>query len=540
MSNQHNNKSKMRYGSALEHGKAHRQDHQKWSRRSFLRNLGLTGGASMILGNLPLTALAASPLHHALGNDQSDRVLVLIRLSGGNDGLNMIVPQFDYDYYAGLRPTLRIPENQLITLEDELAMPNTMTALRNLWDDGKMKVLSNVGYPDQNLSHFRSTDIWSSASDSDVVDTSGWLGRYLTGLHPDYLTNPPEKPPAIQIGSVGSIVFNNAENTSLAVNVSNPEELFEIAANGRAYDVENLPECQYGEQLGYLRAVANSTYIYAGTIKEAYDASTTSVDYGQGQLREQLALVARLIKGNLGTKMYMVNLGGFDTHANQPSYHPALMTELAEAIDFFYQDLAAGDKDKHVLSMTFSEFGRRVQQNASNGTDHGSAAPVILFGEGLNGSGVMGTRPDLRNLDAAGNMFFDIDFREVYATVLEDWLCIDPTVVDQTLGSNFNRLALGISCQATPVYNALRLQLEHQARYVQGGNINIYFELPETMNIDLQIFNMLGQPVAQLFKGRLPEGPHSYPFQPKGYVPNGHYVYRLEADGQAFSRVIAF
>ena len=532
-------KNKHRQGSTLADKSAHFKEHQRFSRRSFLRNLGIAGGVSMVMGNLPLTAFASSPFHLALSNGESDRVLVLIRMKGGNDGLNMIVPKFDYDFYANLRPTIRIPENKLIDLQNDLAMPDSMTALRNLWDDGKMKVLSNVGYPDPSLSHFRSTDIWGSASDADVVDTSGWLGRYLSGIYSDYLTNPPERPPAIQIGGVGSILFTGTDNTSYAVNVSNPEELFDIAKNGRAYDVVNLPECQYGEQLGYLRAVANSTYIYAEIIKESYDASSNSVSYGNGSLKQQLALVARLIKGGLGTKMYMVNIDGFDTHADQNQAHPRLIQELSEAIDLFYKDLAGGGRAKDVLSMTYSEFGRRVQQNASGGTDHGTAAPVLLFGEGLNGSGVVGANPSLRNLDADDNMIFSTDFRELYATILEDWLCVDTATVDTTIGKTFDRLPLGIECQSTPVFNAPSIQLTHQARYSQDGFIHVFFSLPETMKIDLQIFNILGQPVTTLFKGQLPAGDHSFPFATKGYIPSGHYVYRLEANGQVFSSAIS-
>ena len=533
--------SKIRNGSSLNHGRAHQQDHSRWSRRSFLKNLGLAGGVSMLLGKLPIHAYGASAFSSALANSDTNRILVLIRLKGGNDGLNTIVPLFDYDYYANQRPTIRIPSNNLITLNNDFAMPDTMTPLRNMWDNGKMKVISNVGYPDQNLSHFRSTDIWSSASDSDVIDTSGWLGRYLGGIYPDYLTNPPERPPAIQIGGVGSIVFNDNSQNSLSVNVSNPEELFEIAKNGRAYDVENLPDCDFGSQLGYLRSVANSTYIYAEIIKESFDASSNEVDYGNGSLKEQLALVARLIKGGLGSKMYMVNLEGFDTHADQKGNHNNLMKELSEAVNFFYQDLDSDGLGKDVLSMTFSEFGRRVQQNASGGTDHGSAAPVLIFGESLNGNGVVGEKPDLRNVDNAGNLIQTTDFREIYSTILEDWLCVDSSTVNEVMGNSFNRLALGFSCQPTSVFNPPTIQLQHEARYSSDGTVAIHFTLPEESGyhqVDVQIFNILGQLVAQLFKGQLGVGAHRFPFRPNGYFASGHYVYRIEVDGRAFSKAI--
>lgn len=525
-------------GSSLENGTAHLEDHQRWSRRCFLKHLGISGGASLLLGSVPTAIISNAKLNYLMNAAQSDRILVLIRLKGGNDGINMIVPLFDYDYYANLRPGIRIPEHRLIKLDNDFGMPDSMAALRNLWDTGRIKVVNSVGYPDQNLSHFRSTDIWSSASDVDLVDTSGWLGRYLEDVYPDYLTDPPAQPPAIQIGGVGSIIFNSSDGNNLSVNVSNPHELFEIARNGRLYDVQDLPPCYYGEQLGYLRTVANSTYIYAGIIKEAYHASTTVIDYGSGSLREQLSLVARLIKGGLETKLYMVTLDGFDTHANQNGQHPKLLEELSGAVDSFYRDLGAGDHDRQVLCMSFSEFGRRVQQNASQGTDHGSAAPILLFGEGLNGSDIMGKTPDLRNLDDAGNLKFGTDFRELYADILENWLCIDAAVVNQTLGGEISRFGLGITCNTTSAVDASADQIQHQAHYLNSGEVVIQFELPQVMPVRLQIFNLLGQPVDRLFSGTLPSGVHRFHWQPRTGFAAGYYIYRLEAADRAFSRQI--
>ena len=211
----------MRHGAALEHGKAHEKDHQQWSRRSFLRNVGLAGTMSMMLGKFPLTAMSNSPLTYALSNTNSDRVLVLIRLKGGNDGLNTIIPLFDYGTYINKRPTIGLPQNQIINLNDEFGIPNYMEGLEGLWQNGQMKVVNSVGYPDQNLSHFRSSDIWASGSDSNELDSSGWLGRFLNNQFPDYISNPPEQPPAIQIGGTGNIIFNNSDNVS-ALNPCEP------------------------------------------------------------------------------------------------------------------------------------------------------------------------------------------------------------------------------------------------------------------------------------------------------------------------------
>ncbi|RMF22761.1 MAG: hypothetical protein D6765_13940, partial [Bacteroidetes bacterium] len=192
MCNHHKDK---RFGSALEHGSAHTEDHRRWSRRAFIRSLGLAGGGAALVGGLPVRAFGASPLSLLLGQNFSDHILVIIRLAGGNDGLNTFVPLYDYDTYANLRPTLRIPESQLIQLDGDFGMPNFMQSLNPLWQEGRMKVVNTVGYPGQNLSHFRSTDIWDSASDADVLEDSGWLGRVITQQYPDLITNPPETPP---------------------------------------------------------------------------------------------------------------------------------------------------------------------------------------------------------------------------------------------------------------------------------------------------------------------------------------------------------
>ncbi|MEN0003169.1 MAG: DUF1501 domain-containing protein [Bacteroidota bacterium] len=538
MCDHHTPTNNMRHGAALEHGEAHERDHQQWSRRGFLKNMGIASGMSMLLGNVPLTALTSSPLAFGLNNTDSDRILVLIRLKGGNDGLNTIIPIFDYGTYIQNRSTIGIPQNQLINLSEAYAMPNTMEGLSGLWNEGSMKVINSVGYPDQNLSHFRSSDIWASASDSNVLDSSGWLGRLLDTQYPDFLTDPPEQPPAIQIGGTGNILFNNTEMVNLGVIVNNPEELAQIAQNGELYDATAVPECYYGEQLGYMRAVANSTFTYAEVIADAYSASANTVDY-QYAIGEQLALVARLIKGGLSTRLYVVTLDGFDTHALQSQSHPFLMFSLSQAVQSFYQDLAAGGVAHRVLASTFSEFGRRIGQNASNGTDHGAAAPMLLFGEGLNGNGFLGQGPDLHNLDSVGNLQYDIDFRQVYATLLEDWLCIDPVIIDNVMGQSFERLpGLGLECMATSTSFIPTIPIEHRALY-GADQVTIEYTLVDAAPAKVEIFNILGQPVTTLFEGYQSSGTHQAVFRMgSGRLSAGIYVYVISAGRQRVSQKI--
>jgi uncharacterized protein (DUF1501 family) len=547
MCDQHNNDTSKIHGSKLEHGEeAHEQHHRGWSRRDFIRTAGIAGGMSLFLSRVPVTALAHSPLSYALSNTNTDRILVLIRLKGGNDGVNTIIPAYQYGMYQTMRPNIAIPQNQLINLSNELAMPNTMAALQTLWQDGRMKVVNNVGYPDQNLSHFRSGDIWASASDSNVVDDSGWLGRWLNDLYPEFATNPPDVPPAIQIGGGGSITFTNPDEIDMSMIAANPEQLAEIALTGMLYDTQDVPDCYYGEQLTYMRTIANSTFRYAQSIADAYGASTNNGAYestNNSPLRidiaEQLAVVARLIKGGLGTRLYMVTVDGFDTHAGQNNVHPSLMYYLAVNVKAFYDDLAAGGVDNDVLCMTHSEFGRRIEQNASQGTDHGAAAPLMMFGSGLNGNGFVGGLPNLQNVDVVGNLQYAVDFRRIYATVLEDWLCIDTALVDQVMGQSFTRLPeLGLVCLPTSTSYSNIPSIQHKALY-GNGQVIIEYTLPEPMPVTIQVFDILGRPVEQLYKGQQWQGTHQVTFRSnQARLVAGIYVYSIEAGGRVYSQKI--
>lgn len=526
-------------GSALEDGSAHQRDHQLWSRRSFLSGMGITGAASMLLGNFHLQSLTAAHLTHVLGQAQTDRILVLIQLKGGNDGINTTIPLYDYDHYRNLRPRIAWQENELIPLSDEIGIQPGMGQMEQLWKEGWMKIVHNVGYPDQNLSHFRSTDIWTTASDADEFVSDGWLGRYIDQQFPDITENPPEIPPAIQIGAHGNLLFSS-NDTNLAVAVADPEQLFEIAQTGQLYDALDVPATCYGEELQYIRTVANSTFKYAEVIKEAYDAGALSAEFPRTGLGEQLAVVARLIKGQLGTRLYKVSVDGFDTHANQQNQHPNLWRQISDAVSAFYQALAQAGMAQQVLSMTFSEFGRRIEENGSLGTDHGSSAPLFLFGPALNGAGFVGTPPDLRNPDPFGNLVFGTDFRQIYATLLEQWLCVPAPTVDALLGDAFERVDLGLSA-ATPIGGSLQQGFLHQARYQEAaGEVQIYFELPTRAAVSVQVLNAMGQPIRELFRGSLPAGSQAIPFayRQEGLTP-GHYYYRLSVGGQTYTRGMA-
>ncbi|MEL7171113.1 MAG: DUF1501 domain-containing protein, partial [Bacteroidota bacterium] len=343
---------------ALEDGHAHDADHRIWTRRDFLVRSGLAATAGgMLLGGTPVRTLAQTPFLHHLAGLETDRVLVLIQLNGGNDGLNTIIPVSN-DLYYQARPTLAIPRAETLPLTDDFGLNAELGALEGLWGDGKMAVVQGVGYPDHNLSHFRSTDIVATADTES--GTTGWMGRGLLEEFPDYETNPPPAPPAVQIGASVPVLFQ-AESTNLAMTFASAQAVERVASGAAAYDPSDVPATRFGEELAFVRALANASVIYREVIQQAYEAgaSANAPDYGPlYEMPKSLAATARLIKGRLGARVYLVSLDGFDTHARQANVHTFLLRALGQAIDAFMNDLRASGDAERVVVMTFSEFGR--------------------------------------------------------------------------------------------------------------------------------------------------------------------------------------
>jgi len=533
MCDTHNNKK-------LTDAEKHSKEHKKWNRRSFLQALGLVGGGTMMLGSSTLTASRPSPLASALSQAESDRILVLIRLEGGNDGLNTIVPVYDYDVYANLRPTIHLEQSSLYSLSSDFGLPYFMRDLQSMWGDGAMKVVHGVGYQDSSLSHFRGSDIWASSEANQELET-GWLGRYFENLYPDYTVNPPEIPAAVQIGSVGNLIFDGADN-NYAFSVANPNQLENIAQNGTLHDMTNLPDCTYGDKLQFIRGTTNTTFTYAGEIHSAYAASSNGVEYLDQSLGRQLSIVARMIKGNLGTKVYMVTIGGFDTHADQATRHAEILTDLSNSVKLFFDDLKITGHDQDVLAMTISEFGRRPDENGSNGTDHGAAAPLMLFGKGLEGNGFIGNHPSLTSLDQYGNLIYNVDFRQIYATVMSEWLCVDSAVVNQALlGGNFEAIDLGFNCSALDDddFDSVEEGFSHFALY-ENNNTIIKFKNSETAHTVVKLYNIIGQEVATLKNELLLAGEHQIDIRQAagGRLDTGQYIYRISVGSENYSKSV--
>lgn len=547
----------------------HDQEHKYWSRRSFLQALGIAGSGSMMLGSNLLTASAPSPLTAAIAAAETDNILILIRLSGGNDGLSTVIPMEQYDAYANARPNIYIPESKVLKLTDEFGVPTYMSSLEPMWGEGQFKAVHGVGYEGQSLSHFTGSDIFAN---TDLTSTgftglnTGWMGRHFENIYPDYLINPPEAPAAIQVGQYGSLVFQG-EETNYAFVTSNIDQLEEIAQTGVQYSLENslFDDCMYGDQLKFLRGVANTTYEYSGLIHEAYERGSNQVEYQDNGFARQLALLARLIKGNLGTKVYMISMGGFDTHGNQPLAHERLMSNLSIAINNFYEDLAFTTQDEQVLSMTFSEFGRRIFENGSNGTDHGKAAPTLFFGSGLNGSAFVGDHPSLDSPNGRGNLEYTMDFRDLYATVLAEWLCVDIPLVEQHLLDHpYAPVNLGFNCSGVEfpdiVYSDgeptlpdtppsptgeepspdLLEAIVHRPYYPTESTPHIYLEMPFTAHVDIQLFNILGQNLGTVFNEMMLEGSTEINIRERmaENLATGKYIYRIQVQDKKMSKSI--
>ncbi len=409
------------------------------TRRQFLRT-GVLGGAiswtlPVFLENtfLALDASAAdSLLQSATGKDGP--ILVVLQLAGGNDGLNTVIPYAD-DAYHIARPRIGIRGDNALKISDQIAFNAKLPGLRGLYDSGDLAILQGVGYPNPNRSHFRSTDIWQTASDANRHEREGWIGRYF-----DSCCQGADPTVGVSVGRQAPLAFNAKTPRGISLNkpeafrfisetASDPaaaEEMFrgmsgaEDNSGGSVQSLSGEMAPTDGDTLDYLRRTSLDAQVSSDKILEITRKSRSTVTYPGGQLASGLNLVARLIAGGMPTRIYYVSQGGYDTHSGQLGAHDRLLGDLDTSLAAFVADLKAQGNYDRVLLMTFSEFGRRVVENASGGTDHGAAAPMFILGGGVK-PGLFGHQPSLTKLNQ-GDLIYNVDFRSVYATVLENWL----------------------------------------------------------------------------------------------------------------------
>lgn len=524
---------------AIADGKRHADDHATWTRRDFLtQTAAIAGGAAFMLGGMPAFAASHSPFLNALASTPTDRSLVLIQLAGGNDGFNMVVPVTDANYHAA-RPILRLGASQTVALagSSDFALNPGMSALGSRWADGGMAIVHGVGYPDHSLSHFRSTDIWASASPSNQSWRDGWTGRYVDQAFPDHISNPPEFPVAVRIGGASATLLRGQAG-ALGMSFSDAGQVERLATTGQFFDEGNVPDTAYGAELSFLRGVYNSGLRYRDAVVSAAQAGANTADYPGQSLAQSLAAVARLIKGGLGSRLYVVQLGGFDTHANQMANHESLLRTLSESVTAFYDDLAADGHGERVLTMTFSEFGRRLGENGAAGTDHGTAAPLMVFG-GTVAGGFYGPPANLAALDPNGNPAHTTDFRQIYADVLTSWFGLEASATASVLGGSFSPLGfLGsapTSTAAQPGGTDLRLDGVAPNPIRRTGRVQ--FALGRPQSIRLSLVDPRGRTVRSLADGAFPAGAHAIQLDATGLAA-GTYLLLLSSEAGRETRPV--
>jgi uncharacterized protein (DUF1501 family) len=438
-------------------------------RRDFIKT---TAAASIPLMFSGIPAMASSKIENtslekmAFAAVNCGRILVIIQQNGGNDGLNTVFPLDKWSNLVNARSNILMNNAQVLPLNNNLTtgLHPAMQDMQGLYNDGKLMIVQGVSYPSPNLSHFRATDIWFTGSGSMQSLDSGWLGRALDIKYPNfpdgYPTSEMPDPLAIQIGSTLPFILQG-QNINIGYSVTDPNSLLNVINS----ITDPAPDNDYGQELTFLRLMKDQSNVYRSTIQKAYNLPmSNAVPYpATNKLADQLKIVARLINGGLKTAVYIVNHPNtHDTHESQVTTadktlgsQATNLTLLSQAIGVFQKDLELMGKDGKVAGMIFSEFGRRIKSNASFGTDHGSAAPVMFFGSALNTSptavagtqypvaGMIGVSPNLPlNATVSDQVPMQFDYRQLYSSVMQDWLCMTEAEVTQVLGTNFAKLPI--------------------------------------------------------------------------------------------------
>lgn len=415
------------------------------NRRKFVKNASFAALFPFVLN-------ALSACH--VKTTKQKRILVLIQLVGGNDGLNTLIPLDNYKRLVYARPNLYIPESKILSLKgtSQVGLHPNLAGFKDMYENGFMGFIQGVGYENPSYSHFRSSDIWLTGSKSSEVLYTGWMARFLETHFKKYPEGFPSKqqpdPPAIKIGDTGTYLFQGTKmDMSIVID---PHTTFEpISIDSWANESTGFA----GEQIKSIREILLQTERYSKVIKNALSVnmqhSKLYPNSGENALADQLKVVAKLINGGLETSVYLVDLNGFDTHDGQADksdstkgVHADLLTKLSQAITCFWDDMNFIGREKDVMGMTFSEFGRRIMSNAGNGTDHGSSQPIVYFGSSIK-SEIIGANPDIpENATVYDNLSLQFDYRAVFSSVLKNWLGASDLIINSVFPDNFPEIRL--------------------------------------------------------------------------------------------------
>ena len=541
-----------------------RRDFVKWSSL-------LSTGMLMKFNGVPLYAFdEGSILHKIAKNSLNDKILVLIEMHGGNDGLNTIVPINQYPSYYNYRANIAIPENGLrkfITLDTNLpdnrqvGLHPDMTAAKAMYDEGNFAVIQNVSYENMNGSHFRSRDVWMMGGGYNDYYNSGWMGRYLDYTYPGYPDNYPSPqipdPLAIEMGNGVSLAFHREQGIPAGLSITDPVGFYNLINSVGVDAPLSFPDTHAGDEIEYILQIEKQANAYAERLKDVYEAGMNSnAVYPQlypfiapasaknNPLAPQLKVIARLISGGVGTKIFICRIGGFDTHANQvvnnnPTMggHAALLYHISSAMKAFYADLQNMGLADRVLSMTFSEFGRRVASNASYGTDHGNAAPMMVFGTCIN-PGVYGVNPDLSNL-VNGNVPLEFDYRQVFTSVVKDWFDAPDQALQEVHFENFVDSRIDyVRCKPLSTSELFQDRFAMNC-YPNPTNQEIYIDytLKEAAEIRIALYDLTGRSLGEIDNPPSGPGSHSVMFD-FGQVISGTYLVRLFANDAVITRKV--
>ncbi|MEL6560229.1 MAG: DUF1501 domain-containing protein [Bacteroidota bacterium] len=550
-------------------------------RRKFVKNLSTAAATPIALNGLPIRILGSdNVLNRMAANSSNNRVLIILQLIGGNDALNTFIPVKDYDQYLSNRPSLAIPKSgnrsyipldSTVDIDAQVGLHPDMTDFKDLYDSGKAAIFQSVGYENMSGSHFRGTDIVFQGIDGLSGDEdSGWLGRFIgSELAPlqfpdDFPSDDNPHPIALEMGSgtSGLLLHTGAVPTSVAIGDS-PDEIAKIINTldgfGESDDVlirgkapEFLDGTFYNDELDAILAVENQTELYFQRITEVYDNSTeTTVEYPteypfetprrkENPLSAQLKLIARLLAGGIQTKVFRVTIGGFDTHANQvldgdPTMgtHAALLYHVSSAMKAFQRDLAMRGLEERVMTVSISEFGRRIKENGSHGTAHGRGGSVMLFGTGIN-PGIYGNTPDL----SQNNIDYQLDYRQVYANILHEWMGVsrdrlanevffrDFIAGPDPRGGNFAPLNI-LSGTVLTTHDHLNKNYHIKRVYPNPANrfTKIEIFVNNIQNIQIDLLSVEGKKMTTTKRRVLP-GSHSFQFHTVN-LPQGLYLIKV-------------
>lgn len=538
-------------------------------RRDFLKSLPLFS-APLLLNGMPLNALGGSSMLTRLASaGTNDRIIVLIQLHGGNDGLNTIVPMDQYSLYYNLRPNIAIPDSgtrKFINLDSTLPIANQvglhpdMKDVKALYDQGKMSIVQGVAYENLNQSHFRSRDIWFMGGDADDYLSSGWMGRYLDTCFPNYPDNYPNQtmpdPPAIEVGTAVSLAFHRDKGIPMSVSINDPIQFFNLVnTTGEIPTPVGLDGTYYKDELRYIMQMDDQSNGYAEQLRNIYQkgANSPNVTYPtkypfyapiksqDNHLSAQLKMIARLLSGGIKTKIFLARMGGFDTHANQVQggsegdrsmgSHAALLYHLSSAMKAFQDDLKGLGLEDRVMTVTFSEFGRRPQSNNSYGTDHGTSAPMFVFGKCVN-PGVIGTNPSLNDLDDS-NLKMQFDYRQVFTTLLQDWMGADTNAITHTqldawVGKKLDLVACSAAVGTKDAFVSDRFRLNSCSPNPVKENTTFSFYINAASFISIKMYDTNGKWVMDILNEDKGIGNHEV-MADLSSLPPGAYIYKIES-----------